>query len=206
MTGISDGSSSLYHECSVENLKQIRADGLESESKEQVSQICLDEGDFRLPETTELENAQGYAHRLVTTLLERNRPEQFPKRYPAVWAFGHWNGESQMCRQAVVVLDGEAVLEDHSLFAADFSIAEKAYLKTMQEFKLRYATSASRLKHLCKKYWESATEITDLTKNSVENVEIYIPADKVPAKHIASCRVLKNGEWLDADECSLSNM
>ncbi len=198
-------SESLHHECSIDQLQKIRDGGLHAGSEERVDEVCIEDGDYLLPETVETSDAREYAHSLVTTVLEEHRPDRFPQRDPSVWAFGNWSGESQMIRQGLVVLDAEPIAESYSLTAADFSVAETLYLETMREFEFRHAISQSRITSLCEQYWKSATDLTEISNPPYEETEIYISADKIPTEYITSYQMLtENGDYTPISQTSLA--
>lgn len=184
----------LVHEFPIEYTNQIKR-GLCASQKQPID-IVLKDGCYQISEVAKqpMEDRAGYADRLVTQLLTDHRPEKYPPRSSAIWMFSHWPGETQMTRRGAVKLDTTAILDDYTLYAVEFQVADELYMKAIREMEFKGAISADWIESQCEAYWESATTINSVSDLPDTLAEVYLPAKTLPTKYFTAVLTSDDGK------------
>lgn len=179
--GIELSNNGLVHEFALEHADSI-TDKIKADDREEVSAITED-GSYIRPKDVPQEEARSYAVKLTNTLLEERRPAEFPPRSPAVWAFARWPGETQMTRRGAITLDAEALLSDYSLYAINFNIAGRLFMRSLQDLPFAGQVDKDYVDGKCEEYWEAAREVTSIEDLPVTLSEVYIPTSSISADY-----------------------
>lgn len=187
-------NNELVHEFDIEFADSITDKIKASDREKGEASVVTKEGSYILPEDVPQEEARDYAVKLANTLLAETRPSEYPPRSPAVWAFACWPEETQMTRRGAITLNTEALLADYSMYAIDFSVAGRLYMRLLQDMPFVGEIDESYVDEKCEAYWESASEVTSIADLPETLSEVYIPTESISSDYFVEVLTSDDGQ------------
>lgn len=184
-------NNELVHEFSLKFTDSI-TDEIEASDREAVP-IETENDSYILPEDVSQEDARNYGVGLANTLLAETRPDGYPPRIPAVWAFAGWPGETRMSRRGAITLNTEALLAEHTLYAIDFSVASELFMRLLQNMPFAGQVDKSYADEKCEEYWESASKVTCIADLPDSLSEVYIPTESISSEYFVEVLTSDDG-------------
>lgn len=172
----------VYHTTVEENKTAIKQEGLLAPETNLLSDDNIEntDGMYFLPDGHS--DPLGYAHQLVSTVLEQERPDNFPKHHNCIFFFPTSDLVGELNRSIVFEVDTEALKQNQPIHQAPFDLVTDLFFKTMRQFEISNQLNQDKLHSLAQDYWSNTTQTKPTTLSP--NTEVFIHTQKIPPKYI----------------------